>query len=106
MKAVRLQQEFASRGVDHAGGPLLLRAPDAVALVNRAAEEGVPIVGVDGLLVTPTSTQSPIEQVIDFSARVAEGHGCWQEAESFIRERASTGLVFELTLGDDPIEAV
>ena len=48
MKAARLQTEFAPRGVPNSGGLLLLRAPDAIALVNRAAEEGVPILGVDG----------------------------------------------------------
>ena len=106
MKAERLRQEFAPRGVPHAGGLLLLRAPDAIALVNRAAEEGVPILGVDGFVVGPASTQSPIEHVADYSSAVAKGHGCWQDAESFIRDRAATGLVFELTLGDDPVEAV
>ena len=106
MKAERLRKEFAPRAVPHSGGLLLLRAPDAVALVNRAAEEGVPILGVDGFVVTPTSTESPIEHVADYSDAVAQGHGCWQDAESFIQSRAATGLLFELTLGDDPVEAV
>lgn len=106
MKAERLQKEFAPRGVPHSGGLLLLRAPDAIALVNRAAEEGVPILGVEGFVVTSTSTGSPIEHIADYSSAVAVGHGCWQDAESFIRDRASTGLLFELTLGDDPVEAV
>ena len=106
MKAERLQREFASRGVSHTGGLLLLRAPDAIALVNRAAEEGVPILGVDGFFVTATTTEAPVEHIVDFSSAVAEGHGCWQDAETFIQQRATTGLVFELTLGDDPVEAV
>lgn len=106
MKAERLEREFADRGVAHAGGSLLLRPPDALALVSRAAEEGVPILGVDGLYVTASSMESPPEHVADFSAAVAEGHGCWQDAEAFIRERSAIGLVFELTLGDDPVEAV
>ena len=106
VKAEQLRGEFAPRGVPHSGGLLLLRAPDAIDLVNRAAEEGVPILGVDGLVVTPASTQSPIEHIADYSSAVALGHGCWQDAESFIRERAESGLLFELTLGDDPVEAV
>ena len=106
LKAERLHGEFAPRGVAHAGGLLLLRAPDAIALVNRAAEEGVPILGVDGFVVTPASTESPVEHVADYSSAVALGHGCWQDAESFIQDRAATGLLFELTLGDDPVEAV
>ena len=106
MKAERLQKEFAPRGVPHSGGLLLLRAPDAIALVNRAAEEGVPILGVDGFVITPVSTESPIEHIADYSSAVAQGHGCWEDAESFIRARAATGMVFELTLGDDPVAAV
>ena len=106
MKAERLQSEFAPRGVPYVGGLLLLQPADAVALVNRAAEEGVPVLGVDGLQVTEGSTVSPLEHVADFSKAVAQGHGCWEEAESFIRARANLGLVFEVALGDDPVEAV
>jgi len=42
----------------------------------------------------------------DFSSPVREGHGCWQGADAFIRERSGLGLVFDLTLGDDPLEIV
>jgi hypothetical protein len=42
----------------------------------------------------------------DFAAAVAEGHGCWEDAEAFVRARRRQGLVFEVMLGDDPIEAV
>ena len=106
MKAARLAREFANRAVPHSGNLLLLRPGDALALVSRAAEEGVPIVGIDGVRVSATATESPIEHLADFSAAVAGGHGCWQDAEKFIRERDALGLVFELTLGSDPIEVV
>jgi len=106
MKAERLEREFADRAVPGHGGLLLLRPEDALALVSRAAEEGVPILGVDGFLLTESSTESPLEHLADFSSRVADGHGCWQEADAFIQARRNLGLVFELTLGDDPIEAV
>ena len=106
MKAKRLVREFADRGVPFGSGALVLRQTDALALVNRAAEEGVPIVGIDGMRVTETSAESPVEHLADFSAAVAKGHGCWEEAEAFIRARDGLGLVFELTLGDDPVEAV
>jgi hypothetical protein len=42
----------------------------------------------------------------DDSSRVPEGHGCREEAEAIIRARSDLGRVFELTLGDDPLEAV
>jgi hypothetical protein len=106
MKAEHLETEFASRGVPHPGGLLLLAPADALALVDRAAEEGVPILRIDGFRVTDGSTASPSEHLADFSDAVARGHGCWEDAESFIRERDGLGLVFELSLGDDPVEAV
>lgn len=106
MKAERLVREFVDRAVPSGGGPLLLRVADALALVNRAAEEGVPVVGVDSLRVTERAVEVPAEHAADFSSAVAEGHGCWQAADAFIRERGGLGLVFGLTLGNDPIEAV
>jgi hypothetical protein len=106
VKAERLEREFAPRGVANRGGLLLFHLADAVALVQRAADEGVPILGVRGFLSSEDATVSPPEQVADFSQAVAEGHGCWQAAEAFIRARDERGRVFSLTLGDDPVEAV
>ena len=106
MKAERLKREFADRGVGHDDRGPLLRPPDALELVNRAADEGVPIVDVAGFRDRETSLGSSAEQLADFSPRVAEGHGCWEEAEAVIRTRGAPGMVFGLTLGDDPIEVV
>src|SRR5829696_6900451 len=106
MKAERLEGEFAPRAVPRSGGLLLLGPQDALALVSRAAEGGVPILAVDGLRVHDAGPESPLEHLADYSSRVAEGHGCWEEAEAFIRARSDLALVFELTLGDDPVEAV
>ncbi len=106
MKAEQLKIEFASRGVPHPDGLLLLAPADALALVDRAAEEGVPICRVHEFRVTNWPTASPSEHLADFSGAVARGHGCWEDAESFIRGRGGHGLVFELSLGDDPVEAV
>ena len=107
MKAKMLESEFRARSMPSSGNNLLLLEPsDAIALVRRAADEGVPILGIDGFLVTSASTKSPVEHLADFSKAIAKGHGCWQQAEDFIRERTTIGLVFELTLGDDPVEAV
>jgi hypothetical protein len=106
VKSEHLGKEFASRRVPYRGGLLLLALADAIYLVRRAAEADVPILGVDGLRVTEAATESPLEHLIDFSRRVAEGHDCWEEAEAFIRARGESGLVFELTAGDDPLQAV
>ena len=116
MKAELLEREFAPRRVPNAEG-LLLRSQDVLELIDRAAEEGVPIVAIDGVRVGADRDGSPADRVAgvveraperlaDFSSSVAEGHGCWDHAEAFVRERSSRGLVFGVRLGDDPIEAV
>lgn len=105
MKAERLEREFAPRGVRHQG-MLFLRPDDAIDLVRCSADEGVPIVAIEGLRAGDGDREVPLEHLADYSRRVAEGYGCWQEAEAFIRERAGDGLLFDLRLGDDPVEAV
>ncbi len=102
MEADSLYREFAGRGVANGGSRLLLRADDAMELVNRSAEAGVPVVEMDAFRVG--ADVSP-DDVADFSAAVGEGHGCWTDAEVFIREHADRGFAFEITLGDDPINA-
>jgi len=106
VKAERLEREFADRAVPTGSRRLLLSPADALALVNRAAEEGVPIVGIDGLRVGESSTEPALEHIAEFATAVAQGHGCWQDAEAVIRGRRAPGLVFALALGDDPVEAV
>jgi hypothetical protein len=106
MKAEQLLDEFTTERVPCSEPVLLLRATDAVALVADAADEGVPIVAVEGVRVSDRGIESPIEHLADYSKAVAGGHGCWAEAEAFIRARAGSGLVFVVRLGDDPIELV
>ena len=109
MKAELLEREFAPRRVPNADG-FLLRSADALELIDRAAEEGVPIVAIDGVRVSADRADVPVasapERLADFSSAVAEGHGCWDHADAFVRERSSRGLVFGVTLGGDPVEAV
>ncbi|MBD0319462.1 MAG: hypothetical protein ICV87_03960 [Gemmatimonadetes bacterium] len=105
MEAESLHREFADRAVAHGGGLQLLRAADAILLVNRAAEAGVPIVAVRGFEIGHEGTRPSTADAADFSAPVAEGHGCWTEAEAFIRACETEGLVFNLDLGPDPLNA-
>jgi hypothetical protein len=105
MEAESLVREFASRAVPHAAGHLLLEAADAIVMINKAAEAGVPVVRVDGFRSGAEGTAPSAEDVADFSVAAGEGHGCWTEAEEFVRSRMDRGLVFELTLGPDPINA-
>jgi len=106
MKAERLYTEFRAHGVANPGGRLLLRASDAVALVAEAADEGVPILGIDVRRVVAGAVDPSSEDRADFRAQVAEGHGCWADAEAFIRAQHGAEPLFELTLGDDPLEVV
>jgi hypothetical protein len=106
MKADLIERAFTSRSVKNPAGLLLLRPVDAIELLNQAADEGVPVIGVEGFIVTPSGTESPAEHIADYSTLVAQGHGCWQEAEQFIRARSDGDLVFEIVLGDDPLEIV
>jgi hypothetical protein len=114
MKAELLTQEFASDAVPNADGRLLLDPGDTLALISRATEEGVPILGVRGVRVAAdragpaagSAAGSAAEHAADYAAGVAGGHGCWVDADAFVRARRGQGLAFELTLGDDPIEAV
>ncbi|HYW06629.1 MAG TPA: hypothetical protein VE913_06720 [Longimicrobium sp.] len=105
MGAESLNREFAERSVLAGGGRSLLRLADALQMINRAAEAGVPIVRVDGFPLDPNDSRASSGVAADFSAPVADGHGCWTEAEAFIQERAEGRLGFALTLGADPINA-
>jgi hypothetical protein len=101
MKTEDLAREFANRCVPHSGGLLLLAADDALAFVERAASENLPVLGIDGFSLAQDQTESLIENIADFSAAVLAGNGCWQDAATFIQEHRGGGLVFEIVLGDE-----
>lgn len=106
MKADMLEEEFRPRTVDERARLLLLRPDDAIDLVNRAADEGVPIVRVQGLADVAPQSERELADGADFSPAVGQGHGCWEAADRFIRTRSDRGLVFSIILGDDPIQVV
>jgi hypothetical protein len=106
MKADLLRKEFAPDAVPAADGQLLLDCGDTLALIGRATEEGVPIVAVRGMTDARAAGAAAAAEAADYAAAVAEGHGCWEDADRFVRARRNRGLVFEVTLGDDPIELV
>lgn len=105
MKPIDLQREFISRAVLYTGELMLLAANDALALVGRAAQLGVPILGVDALFLSRRGTESPIEHTADFSVAVSAGDGCWEQADAFIEERRSLGMVFEVVLDEPTLPA-
>jgi hypothetical protein len=96
MSAEELEREFAGRAVPYRGGLMLLQADDALALVRRAEEGHVPILGVDGIIVSPQGTTAPLEHIADYPNSDA---GNWSAARRFVEQRRDAGLVFEITLG-------
>lgn len=100
MTREELEARFATKAVAGNGGLLLLGPADATDLVREAASACLAILGVDGMLVRATETISPLEHIADFSDANRCGQGCWREAERFIDERRTLGLVFEVTLGE------
>lgn len=100
MTADKLEREFAARAVLYSGSLLILDPDDALALIRRAQEERIPILGVDGFLLSPHETISPLEHIADYSSAAKAGSGNWKEATAFIRDRRDVGLKFEITLGN------
>jgi len=93
----RVEDEFRPVGVIK-GGLLMLRPSDALKMVHRCRERGIGILGIDGFILTATSTQPAMEHSIDLSgsrkpASIVDG---WDRAERFIAERAATDLFFEI----------
>jgi hypothetical protein len=87
-----LRSEFARRGILR-GGTLIMLPSDALAMVERARELGVPVLGVDGFWITETTTRPDLAHTIDLSGDANKG---WDEAARFIAERFDGGLMFEV----------
>lgn len=88
--------EFKSRGVVR-GGTLILDPHEALALVARARELNVPVLGVDGFWITEQTTQPDMGHSIDLGG----GESSWTRAEAFLRQRAGSGLMFEVVVDED-----
>ena len=106
VKADELKEEFRERGRAGSDGSLLLWSTDAVDLVNRAADEGVPILAISVIAPAGKSADAALDHRADYRHEVSDGHGCWEAADAFIRRRGELGLLFRIDLGDDPLQIV
>ena len=106
VKADQLKEEFRDRGRTGSDGSLLLWSTDAVDLVNRAADEGVPILAINLVAPAGKAADAALDHRADSRREVSGGHGCWEAADAFIRRRGELGLLFRLDLGDDPLQIV
>lgn len=91
-----LEHEFEARGTRR-GGTLILPAPDALALIQRARKERVPVLGLDAFRLTVSTTQPDLANSIDFSGASCRTNP-WAEAEAFLEERLAGDLAFEVIL--------
>jgi hypothetical protein len=66
---------------------------EAIAMVERARELDVRVLGVDGFWITDDTTQPDLEHMLDTGGNPAGG---WDEAARFIAERADLGIMFEV----------
>lgn len=106
VKAEQLTEEFRGRGRVGNDGSLLLWSNDAVDLVNRAADEGVPILSIAVVAPAAKGSEAALDHRADYRREVSDGHGCWESADAFIRRRGELGLLFRIELGDDPLQIV
>jgi len=106
VKANQLKEEFRDRGRTGSDGALLLWSNDAVDLVNRAADEGVPILAISLVAPAGKSADAVVDHHADYRHEVSDGHGCWEAADAFIRRRGELGMLFRIELGDDPLQIV
>jgi len=97
MPEQKLKAVFQNRGVMR-GGILFLRSDDAVALIEAARQAGIRVLGIDGFLLGPESTEPSMEHSIDYSSWPRQS-GCWTEASIFVRSQPSD-FVFEVVLDE------
>ena len=90
-------REFRGQGIVR-GRRLLLAPAEAIAMISRAQELGVQILGVESLRVTESTTQPDMSHILDLGAG---GPTSWSEATEFIRERAQMGLLFDVVADED-----
>jgi hypothetical protein len=91
-----LEREFQSRGVVR-GGLTLLRPRDALALVSKAREASLGVLGVDGFFISANATQPSLEDSIDLS-NASASQSSWDAAEEFLKRYLHTDMYFEVVL--------
>ena len=91
-----LENEFRSRGVMR-NGELFLRPADAIAMVSRARELGVEILGVDAFHLTDTTIQPDLSRSVTFSGvTTVPAKLRWDRAEVFLSQQLQSDLYFQV----------
>lgn len=88
---------FEKKGIVR-GNTIFFPTNTATEVILAAAEAGLRVLGVDGFVITETSTQPFMEHSIDFSGGPAACENDIQAALEFVKARKSLGLYFEIVL--------
>lgn len=94
----QLEHAFRDRSL-YSGTILILRPSDALELIGRAQQARLPILGLDGFLVTGDSIQPSMAISADYSAGVSAGDDTWAAARRFVNEHAGIVDGLEVVLG-------
>ncbi len=89
-----IEREFESRGLVR-GGLLLMSAEVAIELIARYRERLIPILGIDGFVVGPDSTQPDMADDIDFSTMDAHVDS-WRFSEMYLQSRIGNDRLYEI----------
>jgi hypothetical protein len=100
MGLMSVTREFRDLGTVR-GGELFLGPAQAVAMIKRAREVGVRILGVDGFWITPPTIKPDLGHILDLSSLGSDSPSSWAEATQFISERADLGLSFVVATDED-----
>ncbi len=98
-KALYLENEFSTRAIDRYG-ITLFEPSDAKELIQEAERRKIRILGIDSFKIENETIQPQMEHSIDYSSRNYFSEDDWSASIQFIRSKESTGLLFEITLGD------
>ena len=79
------------------GGLTLFQAPDALAFIEAARAQGVPILGVETFFLEADTIRPQMDHILDLSGADARCD-TWGETHGFISERSALGYWFEVTL--------
>jgi hypothetical protein len=97
MTAHDLEREFSTRGIRR-GPALLLDEKAALALIDRAALQGIAIRAIDQVRPTDLAGYTPLKgsEIRDETERAST----WEHARGFVHALAGRELLFEIVLDD------
>jgi hypothetical protein len=94
-----LISEFKRHGVHRRGTTYFCRRT-ALEIVDRCELLGIRILGIDGYYLTPSSTEQPIEWILDLS-EAWKDRSAYNSARTFLEMAVDLPLFYEFVL-DDP----